>query len=69
MVKDVERRARSLCAADAERANVPATDIPPLVERLWPVAAREMMGVADPYTLVLPEDIEAREQEYRRLRR
>lgn len=68
MVKDVERRARMLCASDAEQANVPATDIPPLVERLWPVAAREMMGVSDPHDLILPDDIEEREQEYRRLR-
>lgn len=69
MSKEVESRARTQCAVDAEAAGIPRREIPAKVERLWPVAAREMMGVLDPQTLPEPADLAQREAEYRQLKR
>jgi len=69
MNKAVEERARAQCALDAQICGVPEAQIPALVERLWPVVAREMMGVLDPQTLPEPADVAQREAEYRQLRR
>ncbi|ADH88844.1 hypothetical protein Snov_1534 [Ancylobacter novellus DSM 506] len=65
----VEERARAQCALDAQIYGVPEAQIPALVERLWPVVAREMMGVLDPETLPEPTDVAQREAEYRQLKR
>lgn len=68
MTRSVEDRARAQCTVDAEIAAVPPADIPAVVDRLWPVAAREMMGVIDGQTLQEPSDITRRIKEYQRLR-
>lgn len=65
----VEERARAQCALDAQICGVPEAQIPALVERLWPVVAREMMGVLDPQTLSEPADVAQREVEYQQLKR
>lgn len=69
MNKAVEDRARAQCALDAEIAGVAERRIPGVVERLWPVAAREMMGVLDPEALAEPPDLAQREAEYRKMKR
>ncbi|MGA0564463.1 hypothetical protein ACO2RV_18615 [Ancylobacter sp. VNQ12] len=68
MNKAVEYRARAQCALDAEVAGIPRKRIPEMVDRLWPVAAREMMGVLDPEAMVEPQDIAQREADYRKLK-
>lgn len=65
----VEDRARAQCALDAQMCGVPEAQIPALVDRLWPVVAREMMGVLDPQTLPEPADVAQREAEYQQLKR
>lgn len=69
MNKAVEDRARAQCALDARIAGVAGRRIPGVVERLWPVAAREMMGVLDPEALAEPPDLAQREAEYRKMKR
>lgn len=69
MSNNSEERARAVCAVDAQLACIPATEIPALVERLWPVAALEISGgVASPDP-PRPSDLEQRMAEYHRLRR
>ena len=65
----VEERARAQCTLDAKVCGVPEAQIPALVDRLWPVVAREMMGVLDPQTLPELADVAQREAEYREMKR
>lgn len=57
MNKAVEDRARAQCAIDLRLSGVRDARIPALVDRLWPVVAREMMGVMDAETLTEPADL------------
>ncbi len=69
MTHNVEERARALCAMDAQMAAVPTSEIPALVERLWPVAALEISGgVVDPDAPPVP-DLLGLTEEYERLKR
>ncbi len=68
MNKAVEDRARAQCALDARMRGC-GRRLPGVVERLWPVAAREMMGVLDLEALAEPPDLAQREAEYRKIKR
>ncbi len=65
----VEDRARAQCALDAQDVRSTRGSDSALVDRLWPVVAREMMGVLDPQTLPEPADVAQREAEYQQLKR
>lgn len=70
MTTDLEARARALCQNDAQAAAVNAAIIPELVERLWPAAAYEMSGgVFETGLIAVPDDIDKRIEEFRKLRR
>lgn len=69
MNRNIEERARALCAVDARIAAVPNGQIPALVERLWPVAALEISGgLMEPGTPQVP-DLPRLAAEYERLKR
>lgn len=69
MTKNIEVRARALCAADL-RPQVAASELDGMVDRLWPVVAREIQGnLLDAEADKDPPDLSRRIAEYRRLRR
>lgn len=69
MNRNIEERARALCAVDARMAAVPSSQIPALVERLWPIAALEISGgLLEPDAPQVP-DLPRLAAEYERLKR
>lgn len=70
MNRNMEERARALCALDIQSAHPEIEDLPALVDRLWPVVAIEIQnGIVDPDWQIDPADFAQRAEEYRRLRR
>lgn len=68
MNTNIEVRARALCAADLA-ARVAPVDLDRVVDRLWPVVAREIQGnVMDSGADREPPDLAERIAEYERLR-
>ncbi|WP_371346348.1 hypothetical protein [Ancylobacter sp. IITR112] len=69
MTRNNEERARALCAMDARMAAVPTSEIPALVERLWPITALEISGgVLEPDAPQVA-DLQRLKAEYERLKR
>lgn len=70
MSTNIESRARAICAQDLKAAGMSDDQIAIHVERFWPIVAREVSGdIADPESAAFPMDMQAREQEFRRLTR
>lgn len=65
MLRSLEERARVQCAVDAYLARVAAYDVPHFVERYWVVVAYQMMGVVDPPSVEIPDDMKERVDAYR----
>ena len=72
MTDNVEIRARAICSMDIARVSPPVADRQAAVDRYWPVVAREILvgATAQPVELGLSgEELAARTEEYRRLKR
>ncbi|WP_428030281.1 hypothetical protein [Ancylobacter sp.] len=69
MNRNVEERARALCAIDAHLAAVPPEEVPALVERLWPIVALEISGGVIEPDATPPPDLAQLAAEYERLKR
>jgi len=70
MNRNMEDRARALCALDIQSAHPEIKDVPGVVDRLWPVVALEIQnGIVDPDWPIDAADLAQRAEEYRRLKR